>query len=270
MKVSKESRNLEIIARYHAGESSASIAASHGLTTMHLRKIFRLRKIPMRGSRKYTVNHSAFDLLTDDACYWIGFLMVDGHTRDNKISLGLKQSDKHHVEKFRSFVNSNSPIIDVPNDKGVFLGQPSSRFSIWSNKIATILNSHGVIHQKSLIAKALILQNNRHFWRGVVDGNGTVAAYKHNNKWGVHVRPVLTLCGSKSLMQQFSEFVYSVIGEPRKTVRKTATTYVVSVYTHQAIAMIKILYGQCSVALDRKAAAAALIVSPDFSMAIRH
>ena len=60
---------------------------------------------------KCLVNHMAFDVVTNDAAYWIGFLFADGSVIQQQkgapvLQLRLSEIDRGQVENFR---NSSDP-----------------------------------------------------------------------------------------------------------------------------------------------------------------
>lgn len=68
---------------------------------------------------KRLVNHGAFDVVTNDAAYWIGFLFADGSVIKQKrggalIQLRLSEIDRGQVEAFRRFLGSTHAISTSP------------------------------------------------------------------------------------------------------------------------------------------------------------
>ena len=58
--------------------------------------------------RKTNLNFLELDRLTKESLYWWGFLMADGHIGKNgQVILQLKDTDKEHIEKFATHVNSS-------------------------------------------------------------------------------------------------------------------------------------------------------------------
>lgn len=150
--------------------------------------------------RVHAIDDHAFSEMTPDAAYWVGFLMADGGiTRRQgfsaEIRVSLKEGDLAHVEAFRAFVGSTHTIVRYPKTKAWAV-------SVSSNQIADDLEKYGVTPQKSFTAQVKCgLALDRNFWRGVIDGNGSL--YPNNP---THVN----LCGSETLMSQFVEFVREV------------------------------------------------------------
>jgi hypothetical protein len=61
------------------------------------------------GKKKYSLDESVFDILTEKALYWIGFLMTDGwiskeRTGNPRIGLVLAEKDYGHLVKFSKFL----------------------------------------------------------------------------------------------------------------------------------------------------------------------
>jgi len=130
------------------------------------------------GPKVHTMDESVFDAITEPSAYWIGDLMADGNintgkTGNPRISLTIAARDREHLVKFRKFLNCSNPIqIKIIQVSGIVPKQYTLRFS--SKRIAGKLIEFGVTARKSLTAKVIGLQDNRHFWRGVVDGDGHI------------------------------------------------------------------------------------------------
>lgn len=114
-----EATSDEILAAYRAGVSARAIAKRFGVADVTIVGFLRRRGVETRNrssaQRKWTVNENAFDALTPEAIYWIGFLLADGNIfrhpkHSDLLSVGLKESDAGHVEKLKTFLGSNKPL----------------------------------------------------------------------------------------------------------------------------------------------------------------
>ena len=136
-----------------------------------------------------------------------------GKTGNARIALALAKVDYSHVEKFRDFLKCTNPIRQKKKKYlGAFVIQYYLRFT--SKHIAEILIAHGIVPRKNLVARVIGLENDRHFWRGVFDGDG----YFKNRDGKDGDRMVLT--GSNDLCTQFEEFIKRNISNARVTIRK--------------------------------------------------
>jgi hypothetical protein len=100
--------------------------------------------------------------------------------------------------------------------------------------------------RKSLTAKAIGLEDNKHFWRGVLDGDGYIK--NRDGKDGDRVGVV----GSYNLMCQFITFIKKNILDARIRLIVDGKIFRLIVYSYMARKIIGLLYENCLVALDHK------------------
>jgi len=202
--------------------------------------------------KKCLLNDNAFDELTKESAYWIGFLMADGNISIRKhgapeLSVVLANKDRQHVEKFRRFLGSTHALIDISSTK-------ATRFSVRSEKLVSALAKYGVVPNKSFITDApVILEMNSDFWRGIIDGDGWIAIDNRN-------RPRLELVGSEKMLHQFIAFVQACHPQCGASVRPHKGIFKVGLLCTAATEVIRSLYDNESVALDRKQAVASTIL----------
>lgn len=126
-------------------------------------------------TRKYSVNDDFFETIdTEEKAYWLGFIYADGYVTTHKnnnskiLEIGLKLSDKEHLEKFKVSIESNHRIF-IKNDN-------VCKISIVSKKLYYDLDNLGINEKKSLIIKPKLekIPNHlqHHFIRGIFDGDG--------------------------------------------------------------------------------------------------
>ena len=55
----------------------------------------------------YKLDITVFDSIdTEEKAYWLGFMFADGYvSKNNAMSLTLKESDRSHIERFARFFN---------------------------------------------------------------------------------------------------------------------------------------------------------------------
>jgi len=196
------------------------------------------------------LSEEAFDVVTPESAYWLGFLMADGAihaaAKESAVSLVLSRRDREHVEAFLRFMGDDGRQItdtDSNNASGVKLR---------SKRLVSVLESYGVTARKSLTARALRgLDGSAHFWRGVVDGDGSFGVSKNS--------PYLSQAGSGALIEQFRRFVAKYVDADYVTrSHEVGNIYVCNLFGRVAVAYLKLLYapGQEVVALPRKHEAA--------------
>lgn len=242
---------VEVCKKYKQGISCPKIAKEFNISAVAIQGLLKRRNIPRRSpceaQRKLFFDENAFNVITEESAYWVGFLMADGnvsyrHGNSPEISLVLQARDKEHLIKFRSFLKSEHALINIHKCNSI-------RFSIRSKTLVANLKRYNVVPCKSFTACApSVLMLNRHFWRGVIDGDGSIGVYKA----GIMLR----LYGSFELLNQFLMFIKVYTPDCKVTVRKHKNIHIVNLCGKYAKDMINVLYDNCSIALSRKFTAA--------------
>ena len=254
----------QVIQQYLSGETTAVIAKRFSVCPSSITKLLHRHDIHVRCLKEVRRNENpvyedAFDEqnIFEDAAYWIGFLLADGSVSGNRIDVGLSVKDIHHLEKLRSFLRCSHKISVRPAATSkiasghVINSGPSCRLAIRSDKLAADLFKFGVVPRKSLIAKApAALLDNRDFWRGVFDGDGSMIWTFAN---GVN-RPCVTLAGSKDIVSQFCQFIHSKIPGFEGKPRRVNNHYDVSTSGAFAVLLCIELYKGANIFLERKMA----------------
>jgi hypothetical protein len=125
-------------------------------------------------------------------------------------------------------------------------------------KLVQALQKYGLIPNKTPVAYAPDeLKENRHFWRGVIDGDGYVGIPGG--------RPVLTLvaCRTAPLIHQFANFVRErvrTVAKVRSMISKKDKlgSVLFTITDSFACSIMQLLYKDVAVALPRKLATAQL------------
>ena len=138
-------------------------------------------------SRKYYMNERYFECIDQaDKAYWLGFISADGNLSktSNTMTLALKRSDRQHLNKLVKCLESNYVVKDFTNSGG----SKQSIVTITSAQMKQDLMSYGIVPAKSMVLKpAELLNYCKDFWRGCVDGDGSIMKYYKNEQlcWGI-------------------------------------------------------------------------------------
>lgn len=154
-------------------------------------------------NRTTTVNHTAFDTITDESAYWCGVLATDGYVTAKGSNIGLTLIDEEVVANFLKFVGSDK---EVKLFKGTNLTRNQAYSGLVTSKvIENALAKYGITKQKTLtleVSDELALNPN--FWRGAIDGDGSISWNSHSQS------PVLSLCGTARFVRQFQTFLKTI------------------------------------------------------------
>ena len=254
-----KAQEKRLITEYKNSGSRVKAGAVVGVSQTAALRVLLQNNIPVKrmNHKHYTLDETVFDVITPESAYWIGFLMADGcitkRGKAYRISLCLSAIDSQHVYLFRRFLKSNHKV-----GKGaVYLhGKKflTASLVVTSKKLAFVLRKYGVVERKSKIASVRYLEDSIDFWRGMMDGDGTVNLY--------NAQPRIALCGGSSvLLQQFEKFVKKRLVTNAHIHHSAKGVFVFSLGGKPAVQLIKILYKDCSIALPRKLKSAKFAIS---------
>jgi len=250
-RVSKE-QEVGILVDYLVGNTSVAIGKRYGFSAMSVLNVVRRLGGSVRDShtaaQKYRLDEEVFGSISEGSAYWAGFLMADGcvlrpGNSGSVIALGLSHIDRDHVEKFARFLKTDKPVREYKGNT-TFGSSHSVGIRIYSDRIAYDLSKYGVLPNKSLTARVLQLENNRNFWRGVIDGDGCLMIGDDSC--------VIGLVGSEFLTNQFVSYVKTFVVTDTFPKKTESAAFGVR-YSHRiAYAIIRKLYFGAEMFLDRK------------------
>jgi transposase-like protein len=210
-------------------------------------------------------DETAFDKITPESAYWAGYLMADGCVSTvgrftPRICLISKLSDEAHMDKFIAFLRTKRKK-HYPKNPGLsptgYRYGPTCGVQVTSRRMADALAKYGVTPGKTGRECVKLLEFNRDFWRGVIDGDGTIGRMSSRSRIG---QPNIALVGSVNLTTQFCEFMRHLGSATIVMPKKRGPIYHVGFSYVNARMIIKALYENCSVALDRKNKVAQAII----------
>ncbi len=144
-----------------------------------------------------------FAEITSESAYWIGFLTADGCATARELIVVLKTEDAEHLRSFqRALGCADRPL--APANAGA-----GRRLAIGCAALARQLHAYGIVAGRAHTHPGVLphLAESRDFWRGVVDGDGSLRV---DSRTGM---PSLLVVGPPALMQQFAHFLSGVFAD---------------------------------------------------------
>lgn len=258
------SEDEEIGRRYEAGENIYELAKSYSSRPMTVRKAIlrsgHMMRHPKVAHRRYSLDELAFDSLTPGTAYWVGFLMADGclmsqEHESQTVSVSVKLDDKEHLVKLTEFLAYDGRILGPYQRKEVSL-------AIRNDHLANGLRHWGMAERKSLNENPhQDLLTRVEFWRGLIDGDGSVSSAKSNDTRALE--PVLSLVGGKRTVTAFVEWAKGFTQTPAIPHCDAHGLWRFAIKCAPAVDVIRKLYADCdpALALDRKLARANAILA---------
>lgn len=255
----------DVVYAYKKGGAPYKLATKHGIGVRQVRSILRRRNIRMRdaseAARKYIFDESVFDVVKESSAYWAGFIAADGSLSGNRLNIGLAACDAGHLYKFRGFLRGSQPVttrIGKSKMCGNFL---RSEIVVTSRRLINSLRNLGIRDGKINRRVTEQLINNRHFWRGMIDGDGTFGVYRSFENNRLRIRTSLGFAGSRNNVLDFIDFAKNVCPRLNVTPRNRGNFYSVQITNRYTAELIRFLYGDANIALDRKMKIAHVILA---------
>lgn len=183
MPTKKDIDEYSIIKLYRAGIGVMELSTMYNVHRSTIQRLLIRNNIKFHSRiPKNTYDYTFFSSYTHDSCYWAGFIMADGHIRENikkkqyNLHIKLKLSDIDHLEKFKKCIKYNG---NIHKSKSYCYIDISG-----SIMVNDLFHNFNIINKKSLTAKfptQIPYEYLSHFIRGYFDGDGTVYLYKSKN-----------------------------------------------------------------------------------------
>jgi hypothetical protein len=158
---------------------------------------------------------------TENKAYFLGLILTDGciysypnHTKQQLVSVTLHKDDKYLIEDFVKDIKSNkTPTSDGRGCYGI---------NILSDIMVNDLRKYGLHERKSLTSifpQNLPLDMYRHFIRGLIDGDGSIAFYNRKNR-KVHRKAIRFCQGNKQFLEDMISFLHNQLDVSIVTITK--------------------------------------------------
>lgn len=199
---------------------------------------------------KYECDINVFkEINTENKAYWLGFLLADGHNHQNK-KMRVDIKDENHLNKLSTLIYPNGDKPIKIRDLGF---GPVYYFDCSIGKIVRNLSSHGVIPNKSKIAKLPVIPEEmyRHFIRGLFDGDGSLS-YSYDKKSKNYRRYTFSIVGNYDLMLGVKNIIDSQTGIVLGFSEMKMIHRVYKRGNQQILSLLFWLYENSNVSLQRK------------------
>lgn len=246
-----EDERARIVELYRGGMDGPAIGR---LVDCHSSGVYALLKREGidRRERIALLNPSYFDEIDmPDKAYWLGFIAADGcvtgmERKNPRLQIKLARRDHDHLVILHRALDAQHAIRDNEQwSKGKM--RPYSTLTVYSAEIVNALIGHGITPRKSLTLQpwdgpADLMP---HYWRGVIDGDGSIT----QKGWNVWVSVV----GSQPMMCAFAAWAHDACGTNATARPDRNRSWVVQVGgTIIVRGLIHALYADAPTALARK------------------
>lgn len=256
-----------IIETYLSGKSLQETAILHGFKSLNsARNVLLKHKISIRstaGLGDYTLRHDYFDEITTEAqAYFIGFILADGSISIRKnsqpcIRVEICRKDIKLLEKLKDeWKTANNVTLSTKDCCRIAVHSTNmvkslSIFSIFPNKTL----------QKFFPIKAIPQELHNHFIRGFFDGNGWLTITSSHGR--PNKRIALGFADGTEFLRGLKTYLEEILGLSIVSITHENETAPFITYSskQQVITLLKFLYKDASIFLERKKQKADLILN---------
>jgi hypothetical protein len=238
----------DMVTSYKQGESAQSIAKRYGTSYQVIQPALTKQGVTLRSKReankRQTCDERFFQVIdTEEKAYWLGFITADGCVSNGKktghsprIGINLGIQDCEHLVKFKQVLQATQM---------VSRNERSCSFTVFSEDMAADLAMHGILPKKTFSTKPaqVLPELARHYWRGIIDGDGYISKNKKQ----------LILVGDYEVVLGFQTFVLTHCPKTKACISRMENIYTFQL--HGIILtrrMLDVLYEGATVYLKRK------------------
>jgi len=253
-----------ILALYADGYSTRAIGTllGHGKSTVNAVVVRHGGGI----RQKIGCDHPDFfdSIDTPEKAYWLGFLTADGcihgtpaYPEGAYLTIDLGIRDAGHLVKLKKAIGASRQVRKAVKRSGAKL-QSYATLAVGSYGLARGLVMLGLTPRKSATVEpwdgpADLMS---HYWRGLFDGDGSLA---------IKGPTLFTafLCGSEPCVRGFTAWAHAICGTEATPYFRTGCWYVSISGRYQVPKLVRAMYADAPVSLDRKQERADAILAAD-------
>ena len=236
--------------------SSLKLAKHFNCSKSSILRIMKSNNITRRkmseAKRIFTINEHYFDVIdSEEKAYWLGFIYADGNIYQNKLQVGLSNTDLNHLIKLKNTLNSG---------QNLYKDRTCTKLIVHSDILTNNLIKLGCFKKKSFTirfpTKEQVPDNLlRHFMRGMFDGDGCIITNLETKHWHFQLNSNLEFCKIYySVLLQGSGFKKKR-GNVYKEKRRETDCWFINIGSTNKVNLFKIftyLYCGASIFLERK------------------
>ena len=182
-------------------------------------------------------------------------ITTERHPEGDHLSVRLAARDKGQLVKLKEALGAHAGVLDGISN-GFGKPAPSASLNVGSRALTEALIALGITPRKSATVEpwdgpADLMP---HYWRGLFDGDGSLAK-KTKGQYTAF------LCGSEACVRGFKAWAHEICGTNATPYFKTGCWYVSISGRHQVAKLVRAMYGDAPVSLDRKQERADLILT---------
>lgn len=251
-----------IVSMYNS-MSGSKLAKDFNISTSKIHQIWMQNGLSGKVNRTYYFNENYFEIIdTEDKAYFLGLLASDGciynrnkNKQQNTINITLQKCDKHILDSFMEYINSDKPISSC-----VINGREYASIEQSSDKMCRDLMNYGMGFNKTYkciwpykLEKDMDMM--RHFIRGYFDGDGCISHNLHKNS--LHSVNI-SIAGYYKNLKLFKYFlnnngIKSILAEDKREY-KGEDKFGALVFTNkkEKVKFLHYIYDDSNIYLDRK------------------
>lgn len=246
-----EENMINICTSYTNNATIRQIQTSLGCSVQDIRKALKQNNIPpktLKDYRQIGYNETAFeDINSEETNYFYGWILSDGCLTKDCIRININSKDSYIIEQLKVYVGTSNKIgCYTYEDSRSITGKLFNTTSLYFKHEGIIarLKSFGLEERKSTKEKSpKVLENNRHFWRGMLDGDGNIS--KSTNE--------VSLVGSEEIINSFVRYCTSLFPKCTPKIYIKGSLYIFSLCSKiYSKLLLDELYRDCNYKLDRK------------------
>lgn len=234
--------------------SQQRVAEEFNCSRSVIKRVLKENEIDIRSkTHTYRANYRTFKKIdSEEKAYWLGFIAADGtvFVRENNASviINLSRVDKGHLEKFKSFMESDVNILDHIQTEGFSNNSKMSKIVFNSKEMVGDLIDKNVTPRKSLTLKPPNIGKEFYipYIRGYFDGDGSLYQNKNGN-W------TLSIEGTKEILTWINEVVGFEASKLEQRTKTDKNSYYIRVGgTLKPLRIATKIYQDATIYLDRK------------------
>lgn len=243
----------EIAERYKNGETASNIANSFNVSISVVTDRLRSQGIEIVNPRcremyKF-VDEDFFSRKDEWSAYTYGLLLSDGClSNKDAVIITLQESDVPVLASIAEKMGIHSrPKLSFRKSGEGYEPKVAGSISFSHPKLISDLRDLGMKERKSTREVAPeCFAFDRHFWRGMVDGDGSLFMCKLKG-------PVLTLCGSETICNQFLDYCKTLVDGIKSSVRQhKGELFTIKLTKNKCLPVVQHLYLDQQICLPRK------------------